>query len=225
MGLVSRRYGPYLLVMGGKRTIEDRLIDAALRLAAKAPWEDVSFPAILKSARLKLAQVPPGLHTKPALVSAFIKRIDAELLDTVDPDDFAEAGPRDRVFDVLMTRVELLEPHKASVRSMVSAMNQDPLAALSQAKAIDRSMEWALAAAGIDTEGVLGAARRRGLALVWLATFRVWLREDDPNKVMAELDARLAQGEKWLKLLRGRRRNASATYGESGEEGERVLHS
>lgn len=217
------RQGSYIFLMSAKRTAEERLVDAALRLAAKKPWEEISFQDILKSARLTLAKLPPSLHSKPAIVSAFISRVDAELLASIDPEEFEEARPRDRLFDVLMTRFEILEENKAAVRSIAQSMQRDPLGALTQAETIDRSMGWALAAAQIDAEGLVGAARRRGLGLVWLAAFRVWLREDDLNKVMAELDNRLAQGEKWLTMLRGRRGARQGASARAG--GGQPLHS
>ena len=38
-----------------------------------------------------------------------------------------------------------------------------------------------LEAAGIDSTGPAGTLRTRGLALVWLATLRAWLADDDPR--------------------------------------------
>ena len=61
-----------------------------------------------------------------------------------------------------------------------------------------------LEGAGIDSSGLAGAVRVRGLALIWLATFRVWLDDDEAGlaKTMAELDRRLRQAERVIESVR-----------------------
>jgi hypothetical protein len=63
-------------------------------------------------------------------------------------------------------------------------------------------MGWMLEAAGIDSSGIAGALRVRGLAFVWGAAFRVWLEDgEDQSKTMAELDRRLRDGAAFLERV------------------------
>ena len=51
------------------------------------------------------------------------------MLAGVDP-DMAEEPPRERLFDVLMRRLEVLAPHKEAVRSLLRSARRNPRLAL-----------------------------------------------------------------------------------------------
>ncbi len=55
------------------------------------------------------------------MYAAHIKDIDNIVLDGSGA-DMAEEPARERLFDVLMRRIELLAPHKAAVRSLMSSL-------------------------------------------------------------------------------------------------------
>lgn len=92
-----------------------------------------------------------------------------------------------------MTRLEVLEPYKAALRSIANA----PGAGMSVARNAMASQAWMLHAAGIGTDGPLGTARVAGLASIYSGLLRTWLDEDDPGypRTMASLDRRLKRGE------------------------------
>ena len=64
-----------------------------------------------------------------------------------------------------------------------------------------------LEAAGIPSDGIAGALRVKGLAVIYLMVFKVWLTDDsaDLSRTMAALDARLRQAEQFSNSLPGRR--------------------
>jgi hypothetical protein len=68
-------------------------------------------------------------------------------------------------------------------------------------------MALMLEAAGLATGGVRGVLRIKGLALIYLATLRVWLRDESADKArtMAALDTQLRRTEALVLRLRGRR--------------------
>ena len=109
----------------------------------------------------------------------------------------AEESPRERLFDVLMRRLELLEPRKAAVRSLLRSCRRDPgLAFVLNGLAV-RSQQWMLTAADIDASGPRGMMRAQGLA--WLSSvLQVWIDDDDPGlaRTMAALDRALARGQR-----------------------------
>ena len=187
--------------MATAKSKEDKLIDAAMRLAAKRPWSEVSLSDIAKSARVPLSALAPGVASKADILAAFSRRIDGEVLENLD-EEVMEEGPRDRVFDILMARFDALAPYKPALKSIAKSYGKDPLTGLASAPAVLQSLGWMLEGAGVDTSGIGGALRVRGLALIWFAAFRVWLDdEDDLAKTMAELDRRLRQGEDVLSFV------------------------
>ena len=71
--------------------------------------------------------------------------------------DMAEEPPRERLFDVLMRRLEALAPYKEAVRSLMRSARRNPGLALALNAMAVRSQHWMLEAAGI---GAVGPARR-----------------------------------------------------------------
>jgi len=175
--------------------IEDRVVDAALALAAEGPWEGVTLADIAGRADLSLSDLYPRLGSRGRILEAFARRVDARMLAT-DATDLAGERPRDRLFDALMARFDVLLPYRDALRSIVATLSRDPLATLGQVRALDRSMAWTLEAAGIVASGWRGRLKVRALGSVYISVLSIWL-EDGPDqaRTMAELDRLLVRLE------------------------------
>ncbi len=109
----------------------------------------------------------------------------------------AEGVARDRLFDLLMRRIDVLQARRAGVLALFDALPFDPMTAAWLACLSRRSMAWALEAAGLSTQGLAGKLRTRGLLAVWLWTVRAWRNDASPDltSTMAALDAALRRAE------------------------------
>ena len=109
------------------------------------------------------------------------------------PKRTADQTARDALFDIVMTRFDVLGPYKKALQSISASGPAD----LALARPVLASMHWMLEAAGINTEGASGSLRVTGLAAVYASVFRTWLEDDDPGhaRTMAALDRRLRRGE------------------------------
>ena len=185
-------------------TPRDSLLDAALSLAARRPWEDVSLHDIAEEAGTSLAELHGVFRDKIELLVGLSDRFDAEVLGAIDTEMSGEP-PRERLFDVMMARFDALRPHRGAVRSIVHALSRSPADLLRLRDAGMRSMVWTLEAAGIETGGQIGVLRAQGLSLVFARTLRVWLEDDDPGmaKTMVALDRRLREGERAMGVAEG----------------------
>jgi AcrR family transcriptional regulator len=173
-----------------------RIVTAALALAAKQNWRDVALQEIAAKARVSMAQLHKAYPTKTAILVAFIRQTEVSVLETGDafgPEDTA----RDRLFEVLMRRFDALANHRDAISRIAADLPRDPLAAIEIAPAFFRSMRWMLEAASIPSTGIKGCLDMKGLAVVWLATLRVWLADDSPDRArtMAALDRNLWRAE------------------------------
>jgi AcrR family transcriptional regulator len=178
----------------------EHVVDCALTLAVERGWRRVSLADIAAAAKLSLAELYGLYRSKEAILSAFLRRIDKAAL----AEGSAEGDtPRDRLFDALMRRFEALRPHKAAVEAILRD-SRDPLALLCGAPRLLRSMAWALEVAGLGSQGLIGRARAKGLAVVYLSTLRVWLSDDtsDMSRTMAALDKGLRRAETLAGLCR-----------------------
>jgi len=180
----------------------EKIITAFLSLLAEKPIEQVGLADIAAEAGVSLAQLRGEFASPIAIYAAHIKAIDRAVL-AADLGDMAEEPPRERLFDVLMRRLEAMAPHRDAVRSLLrSAMRNPPLALALNGLAV-RSQQWMLTAAGINASSPRGLLRAQGLALLFGSVLRVWTRDDDPGlaRTMAALDRALARGQRFTGLL------------------------
>ena len=184
---------------GGER---DKIIAAFLALLAEKPIEQIGFAEIAKEARVSLGQLRDAFASPLAILAAHIKAIDRAVL-AADLSDMAEEPPRERLFDVLMRRLEVLAPHREAVRSLLRSARRSPPLALALNGLAVRSQQWMLSAAGINASGPRGMMRAQGLALLFASVLRTWVRDDDPGlaRTMAALDRALARGQRFSGFL------------------------
>jgi AcrR family transcriptional regulator len=179
-----------------------RIIDSFMGLLAEKPMEEIGFAEIARSAGLSLAELRGMFGSTFAILAAHVKEIDRQVLADGDA-DMAEESPRERLFDVLMRRIETLEPRKAAVRSLIRSSRRNPGLAFALNGLAIRSQQWMLSAADIDASGPRGMVRAQGLALLFASVLRVWVHDDDPGhaRTMATLDRALARGQRWSGFL------------------------
>lgn len=174
----------------------DRILDAALKLASGMQWRDISMEMIADESGAPLARVYDLFPSKAALLNAFIRRTDQVVLAGHDFEEASEPV-RERLLDVLMRRLDALAPYKDAVASITRDLVRDPGALLCSGPVFMKSMAWSLEAAGIGSSGLLGIARSKGLAAIYLSALRVWLRDDtqDQSVTMAYIDKNLKRAE------------------------------
>lgn len=179
-----------------------RIIGSFMRLLADKPIERIDLREVATLAGVSLARLREEFDSTLGILAAQMKEVDRAVLEGGDA-DMAEETPRDRLFEILMRRLEALAPYKLSVRSLMRSALCNPGLALALNGLALRSMRWMLAGAGINTAGGKGALRAQGLALIFAQVLRVWAEDDDPGlaRSMAELDRGLARGQSWSRLL------------------------
>ena len=183
--------------MAKKPDLTDRLIDAALRLAAERGWRQVTLPEIAREAGASLAETYRVMPSRSAVIAAFARRIDAEVLsaNAVEEDS---VRPRDRIFDVLMRRFDVLQRHRGAVSAILRDSGRDPVELIAFTPQFLRSMRWMGEAAGLSMEGLGGLCRTKAIGAAWATTLRTWLADQTPDlaRTMATLDQRLRWAER-----------------------------
>lgn len=182
-------------------TLEGKVITAAFDLAASPGWDEISLRDIADAAGVSLADLMEHFDSKSDVLKAFVKHLDQAMLAGAG-DVEREQAPRDAVFEVMMSRFDLMAPYKAGLRTIAKDMRvlaREPelirLALSTQNKILQ--------AAGVSVSGAPAFVRQLGLAQVYAQVFRIWLDDDDAGmaKTMAALDKRLRQGEQTLRTI------------------------
>jgi AcrR family transcriptional regulator len=187
---------------------EADLLEQAFTLIAEQGWRDFSLTALARRAGVPLSKVYAAFPTRAAVLPALGRRLDEAMLDLDPAEEFAGMSPRERVFELVMRRLDAMAPFRAGLRALgESGGDIDVLA--SACGNLGRATGWLVDA----SEAPLGPLRRAVagpvLGLVYARVVQVWLRDDTPDRAetMAELDRRLNQAEglaRWTDWLDGR---------------------
>jgi AcrR family transcriptional regulator len=178
---------------------KDAVIEALMELAGERIWEDISISDIAARANLSLADFRDLYPSKGAILAGFARKIDRIVLEGTSNDLLGESA-KERLFDVLMRRLDALAPYKLGLEGIAEWLARAPLSAASVNRLEVNSMRFMLEAAGIESEGALGALKIQGLVLVWGRVLRSWFRDDDPSlaPTMALLDKELTRGAQFV---------------------------
>jgi len=177
------------------------IVAALLDLAGERNWEDISLSEVAARAQVSLATFREFFPSKGAVLAAFSRQIDKQVLDGIGDNsahDLAEEPAKERLFDVLMRRLDVLAPYRLGIEGISEWTSRDPLAAAAINRLMLNSMRFMLEAAGIDSEGPVGALKLQGLTMAWRRVLKTWFSDDDPGlaATMATLDRELTRGEK-----------------------------
>lgn len=175
------------------------LIGAVFAQAGEKGWPQVSIADAARKAGLPLVRARERFPGRAAVLLRFGRMADAAAL--ADPP--AEGTTRDRLFYLLMQRIDAMQTHRAGVLALMRTLPTDPPTALLLEMATRRSMRWMLDAAGVATGGLRGEARIRGLIAIWLWAMRAWSRDssEDMSGTMSALDDALARAERLARWM------------------------
>lgn len=180
----------------------DRIVASLMRLAAQKPFEDITITEICGLAEVTLAQFRESFPSKGAILGAYSRAVDLKVLGHAAADMAAEPA-KERLFDVLMRRLDVMAPDKAGIAAVMTWMRRDPLAAAALNQVTMNSMRFMLEAAGIEHEGGLGALKLQGLSIAWTRVLDAWVKDEDAGHAatMAALDRELTRGGQFVARL------------------------
>jgi len=184
------------------KSARERVLEAFMGLLAEKPFEEVGLAEVAGRAGLSLAELRDLFGSTLEILAAQMKEIDRQVL-AAGNGDMADEPPRERLFDVLMRRLDVLAPHKPALRSLMRSARRNPGLALALNRLGMRSQRWMLTAADISATGPKGALRAQGLALLFATVLRTWLDDEDPGlaRTMSALDRALARGQRLVGLM------------------------
>ena len=180
----------------------NKAVRAALALAEQRDWDDITLSDIARHAGLDLADLRREFSCKSDILRAFQAEVDAEVLSKAKPAG-PDDGVRDRVFDMIMTRFDVMTPYKPALKRIACYLRCRPGEASALACSTLGAQYWMLAGAGAKLDGAPGAVKVAGLAAIYGRVFKVWLGDSSPShdKTMAALDRGLSNGERMLERM------------------------
>ncbi len=182
---------------------ESRLLSGFWQVVAAHGWQGVTLRRLAAAAGLPAATIRVRCPGGPRdLLALHGRAMDAAVAAGTVP---GQGGtPRDRLFDVLMRRIDAMQPHRAGVVRLLEELRGEPAVAVTLLATLPRSMARLLEAAEIEASGLFGAVRVQGTTGIWLATVRAWVQDDsaDLGATMAALDRALDRAEQIARSVR-----------------------
>ena len=174
--------------------IKSGIIKAALKCASEVRWKRVSLRKIAEEADISVAEIYKYFPSKIAIVGALLER-STDLIISSDEPYSSNEPVHDRLIDNILKRFDILEQDKKAIISIVKDTKFDPLANLFLAPKLFDSMAQTLEKSGIDSSGLVGMIRIKGITVIYLMAFNIWIYDNSPDleKTMAFLDRRLKQ--------------------------------
>lgn len=168
------------------------VVDALFRLAARQGWDEIELPAIAREAGISLAELRGLFPSKLAILGGLGRILDDAVL-AGSSDDLLDESYKERVFDLVMRRLDALAPYKAGLKALLPHLRRQPLALAALGRNSLNSWRYMLSSAGIPTEDDLGSIRVQGAALLMARVLDTWLEDDEPDlsRTMARLDREL----------------------------------
>lgn len=184
------------------KQLDQALVAAVFSQAALRGWADVNIAEAARDAGLPLDRVRARFPGRGAVLLRFGVLADQAALAAGS----SEPSPRERLFDMVMSRFDALQQHRAGILQLLRALRTDPATSLLLYSATLRSMKWLLDGAGIPSSGIVGALRVHGLLALWLYALRAWEGDEsaDLSATMAAVDRGLDRAIQAENMLPGR---------------------
>ena len=125
------------------------LLALAFEIIAENGWRGFSFATLAERADLSMLEVRKTFTSTGSLLDGLNERLDQAML-AVEPDDMEGLPPKDRVFELMMSRLEAMAPFRGGLRRLMKDARFDPELLAMTACRLDRSLAWLQDAAGIS---------------------------------------------------------------------------
>jgi len=183
-------------------TNDSALIAALWRVIAAHGWPGLTMGRLAAESGTPLATLREKFPSRLDALILHGRLVDRAVLAGTVPGQGGAA--RDRLFDVLMRRLDAMQPHRAGILRFLADMRRDPSLAALLGPQLALSMRWMLDAAEIGGSAGQRRALALGLVAVWLAAVRAWAEDgsEDLGPTMAALDRALDRAEQIARTLR-----------------------
>jgi AcrR family transcriptional regulator len=192
-----------------RANLADRILETALAQAEEESWGAVRLRKVAGALNIPLADVLDHYRDLDAVANAWFRRAWTAMLQP-PPGGFAEQPARERIEIVMMRWFDALAPHRRVTGQMLAAKMwcAHPHHWVPAIFNLSRTIQWVREAAMLDATGRRRQMEEIGLTALFLATLRMWLRDetDGQERTGVFLRRRLADADRLLAAVQVRRR-------------------
>ena len=176
----------------------ETIINKALDIPSEKGWHALTLLDVAKGCDMRFSELLEWFQDKTDLLVGYGRILDAQTTEDMKGQIDPDLPVKDILFDVLMTRIDLISERRDAVVSILRAMKCEPVSGLIVFPHLAHSMRYMLDISGCSIAGMRGHMAVLALGFAYLQALRVWVNDDsvDLSKTMAALDKNLGYFEK-----------------------------
>lgn len=189
------------------KSARDRILNAALDLAAQKSWESVRLHDVAAELQMSLNDVRAHFREKEELTDAWFDRADAAMLQEAAKPDFPALSTRERLHRLIMIWLRALAVHRRVTRQMICGKFEPghfhyQYAGLLR---VSRTVQWLREAACLDAVLPWRALEEVALTAIYLAAFLYWMNDESEGSMRTAtfLDNLLTRTERTAQWMPG----------------------
>ena len=174
------------------------LVKSSFNIIEKSGWKSFSLQKLSYAEKIPINEIKNFFKSEITILDEFSKMIDFKVEKSFDYEELQNTSVKDNLFELIMLRLEYMQPYRNALKSIKSSFKSDPLVAKSVAKNVMNSLDFYLELTNAFNDSFLDIFKKKSIFLIYSYIFMIWLEDDSDelSKTMSELDRLLTFSEK-----------------------------
>ena len=174
------------------------LVKSSFYIIEKSGWQSFSLQKLSYAEKIPINEIKIFFKSEITILDEFSKMIDIKVEKSFDYEELTNTSVKDNLFELIMLRLEYMQPYRNALKSIKSSFKSDPLVAKSVAKNVMNSLDFYLELTNAFNDSFLDIFKKKSIFLIYSYIFMIWLEDDSDelSKTMSELDKLLTFSEK-----------------------------
>ena len=174
------------------------LVKSSFNIIEKSGWKSFSLQKLSYAEKIPINEIKIFFKSEITILDEFSKMIDIKVEKSFDYEEVTNTSVKDNLFELIMLRLEYMQPYRNALKSIKSSFKSDPLVAKSVAKNVMNSLDFYLELTNAFNDSFLDIFKKKSIFLIYTYIFMIWLEDesDELSKTMSELDKLLTFSEK-----------------------------
>ena len=174
------------------------LVKSSFNIIEKSGWKSFSLQKLSYAEKIPINEIKIFFKSEITILDEFSKMIDTKVEKSFDYEELTNTSVKDNLFELIMLRLEYMQPYRNALKSIKSSFKSDPLVAKSVAKNVMNSLDFYLELTNAYNDSFLDIFKKKSIFLIYSYIFMIWLEDDSDelSKTMSELDKLLTFSEK-----------------------------
>ena len=174
------------------------LVKSSFNIIEKSGWKAFSLQKLSYSEKIPIKEIKLIFKSEIQILDEFSKMINIKVEKSFDYEEIQNTSVKDNLFELIMLRLEFMQPYRNALKSIKSSFKSNPLVARSVTKNVMDSLDFYLELTNALDDSFFDIFKKKSIFLIYSYIFMIWLEDnsEELSKTMSELDKLLTFSEK-----------------------------